>query len=1460
MTKNNTRNHKGFMKKLSAGLMASLCALSVIGSSVTNIGITASAAMTTENTAFPSADAVIAQAATLLGSPYGWGFKGYTGVYYQDSYSPLSLDYVRQQGVDCSGLLYYTLTHLGYSTSGFSWNNPVPVDTPHWLSVNDNCTITYKGVTSKIDVEKANIPYTERPYWECADGSTITPGSMVIADNLNGEDHSWIYMGEFNNRNEVISYLKSIGVNESYINSNTVGDGSGDGGTHWRIESNGSNGCVINNRTDGKKATAMNMYAFRVTQNEVEFSVTKLDKDTQMVIGKSPVDNSSAVYGVYKDKECKNKVGEITIGDKGKGSIKLPNGTYYAKEIKAPTGYDLDPTVYTLKSGQSIKAIEYKTRGTIVVNKTAEDGITNGREFRVTGSNGVNEVKKTDESGIAKFTELEVYDFGTGKPVTYTVSEINVDNRYETPKAQDITLTSGNADLTVAVDFENTLKKGNIKINKQSEDNQNGDRTFTITGGGETYTLTTANDGTAIIANIPVYDSSNQPITYTISEKDVPVRYVVPADQNATLTADATVDVKFENKLKKFTAEITKKDSENITAQGDATLAGATYGLYHDGERIATYTTDENGHFVTDEFVCGNYTLQELTPSQGYQLNDEIYKVGAEPQNYKVEVNPIAFDVTEDVVKGNISIIKHSDDEDDKVENLETGAEFEVYLKSAGNYDKAKETERDYLTTDENGFAQTKDMPYGVYTVHQTKTVNDAAFVADFDVTIAKEGQTYEYILNNKPFRSYIHVTKVDAETGKVISYEGAGFQIYDSNGNLINLGTDTFYTNSEGYLITPDSLKYGDYSLVEVQAPVGYVLDSTPVSFTVNAENADEENAVNIIKVTKADTAQKGRISVSKHGEIFKSVQAIGPAIWTDENGETQTAGTTTYYPIFEESGLSGAEFEVIAAEDIYTADGTIRASAGEVVADIITDKDGNASTEPLYLGKYVVKEKTAPYGYVLNSEPKEVELTYAGQEVSITDAVNNTFNNDYQRVKISFAKFMEHDELFDIGENDEYKKVTFGLYAAEDITTADGTIIPEDGFIAQVSLGEDMTADFTEKLPFSRYYVQEIATDEHYILNGEKYLVNFEYMGQEMTTVNIDCGTFINDLKRGSVSGKKVNENGDPLENALFGLFKVDETEFIAENAILTDESDEDGNFGFTDIPYGEYIVKEIAAPTGYILSDEQYPVVIAENGDVVEMTAENKAITVSISKEDLYGNELPGASMQLIDENGEIVDEWTSDGEHHIITNIPAGSYTLKEVAAPDGYVIATDVSFTIDEYGNVTVDGVEANAFTDDGIPCVTMVDDTTIIKISKQDMTTGTELAGATLQVIDKDGNIVEEWVSTNEPHYIEAKLIAGETYTLREITAPDGYNTAEDIEFTVNADGSVTEVTMKDEAVIVTTPNVATGDTGKNPLGYIMLIAGLVLLTVSIFARKKNEEPADDYAELCPDFIEGENE
>ena len=695
-------------------------------------------------------------------------------------------------------------------------------------------------------------------------------------------------------------------------------------------------------------------------------------------------------------------------------------------------------------------------------------------------------------------------------------------------------------------------------------------------------------------------------------------------------------------------------------------------------------------------------------------------------------------------------------------------------------------------------------MPYGVYTVHQTKTVNDAAFVDDFDVQVTEDGKMYEYVLNNAPFKSYIHVTKVDSETGKAIAYEGAGFQIYDARGNLVNMGVDTFYTNSEGYLITPGTLGYGDYTLVEVQAPVGYVLDDTPVPFSVTVANSTIENAVNIVKVSKSDTAQKGKITIYKHGEIFCNVHALAPPIWIDENGNTVVPDVPTVYtPNFEDGGLSGAQFEIIAAEDIITADGTIRANVGDVVATLTTDENGYAESDLLYLGKYTVNEVNAPYGYVKTDDAQTVSLTYAGQTVAVRDAVKTSFNNNYQGVKISLSKFMEEDQTFGIGMNDEWRSVRFGLFADEEITAADGTSIPEGGYIAEVSLNKDMTATIAEQLPFGCYYVQEIATDEHYILNGEKYLVTFEYQGQEMTTVSIDCGEFVNDIKRGSVEGEKINKNGDPLANALFGLFKTGTEDFSAAAALMTDTSDENGHFEFTEIPYGEYVVREIAAPTGYILSDELYPVTIAEDGDVIEITAENDEISVAVSKEDIYGEELPGAEMQLVSEDVEVVDEWTSDGTNHIISEIPAGDYTLHEVAAPGGYVIATDISFIIDEYGVVTVDDVTAEAHTEDGTPLITMVDDTTTTTFSKQDATTGEELPGATLQVIDADRTVVEEWVSTNEPHMIEAVLTAGDTYTFREITAPDGYLVAEDVEFTVNEDGSVTEVVMLDESTKV---------------------------------------------------------
>ena len=1305
------------LKKLGAGFMAGLCAFSMLGSSVSG-AITANAASTsTENSAFPSSDTVIAKAATLLGTPYTFGNKGYWYAYNQGQYTPLSVQTINNLGIDCSGLVYYTLTQLGYKTSGFSWNNPVPVDTDHWLSVNDNCTITYDGVTSKVDVEKQNIKTT--------DGSTITPGSVVVAQNPYGEDHAWIYMGEFNSRSDVVSYLKSIGVSDSLINSKTVGDGKGAGGRHWRIESNGSEGVVINNKTDGKTATAMNMSAFRITKTDVTFEIDKYNTNGDLV-GKSSVDNSTAVYGIYSDKSCKNKVAEIKIGSNGKGSVKLPNKTYYAKEIKAPTGYALDKTVYKIKAGVNKVKEDFQT-GKIKINKSAEDGIISGRKFKITYSyNGksLSETAKTNAKGIATFDDLKVYDMSTGKAITYTVSEINVDTRYETPKAKNVKLTDGDVDLTVNVKFNNELKTGSIKINKQSEDNQNGGREFTVTGNGKTYSIKTGSDGVAILSDIPVYDSNNQKIVYTISEKNVPIKYVVPASQTVTLTADETTSVTFENVLKKFTLEVTKKDSEKAEKQGDASLAGAVYGVFKDSVLIDEYTTDENGYFKTKEYVCGNYTVQEISPSEGYLLDKTVYSVGAEAENYSIEHNPISMTVTEDIIKGNISIIKHSDDGTTQIETPEVGAEFEVYLKSSGSYEAAKDSEKDYLVCDENGYVATKMLPYGTYIVHQTKGWENTEWIDDFEVIISENEKEYFYLINDAVKKSFVKIVKKDAETGNIIPVSGIGFKVWDcANSEYISqkiyypseMILDTFYTDESGSLMLPQELAYGDYELHEVQSAEGYVLDKNPVPFTI-------DGSVETVVVEKTNTAQKGKISVQKTGDVFAK------------------------------GNLSGAVFQVIASEDIITLDGTIRANAGDVVAEITTDENGYAETDLLYLGKYEIVEASAPYGYVKNSEIQAVELTYAGQEIAVRDTVNTSFVNDYQGVEISLSKVMEKDELFNIGNSDEYTRVRFGLFAAENITAADGSVIPADGLISEISLAENMSAKFDTALPFGKYYVQEIATDEHYVLNGKKYLVNFEYMGQEVTTVTVDCGEFKNALKRGKISGKKVDENEKSLENALFGLFAVDTAEFTADNAYMTAVSDENGHFEFDKIPYGEYIVREIEAPTGYILSDESYPVTISEDGEVIEIKAVNKS-----------------------------------------------------------------------------------------------------TKVRISKQDITTGEELPGATLQIIDEDGNVATEWVSTDEAHFIEGKLIAGKEYTLRETIAPDGYEIASEIKFTVNTDGSVTEVVMYDEhtpdleippTVTIDTPN--TGVSADNSAELYLVAAAVIMAFGMVICKRNDKEQRKD--------------
>lgn len=743
---------------------------------------------------------------------------------------------------------------------------------------------------------------------------------------------------------------------------------------------------------------------------------------------------------------------------------------------------------------------------------------------------------------------------------------------------------------------------GGMKLIKTSEDGVISGIKFHFTGPKDfSKTFTTDENG-----EIPL--SGLAPGTYTITEESMD-RYVPNQSKTITIASNQSTSVAFHNTLKKFRVNVTKQDYEKGHAQGDAKLGGAVYGLYKGDELIAQYTTDSNGSFTTDYFVCGtDWTVREISPSEGYLLNDTVYRVGADPRDYNIEYNNAPdMTVMEQVIKGKISIIKHTDDGETQIETPEKGAEFQIYLKSSGSFVNADKGERDTIVCDQDGFASTKLLPYGVYTVHQTKGWDGREKITDFDVFINTDGKTYKFLINNKNFESYLKVVKLDKETGKRIPYEGAAFEIYDSNNHRITMqytypqvtSIHTFYTNKEGYLITPEKLPYGDYTLKEVQAPYGYVLDDTPIPFVISQENASTDTGVTVVKVKAKDMAQKGVINITKTGEVFSSVE--------ENNG--------VYTPKYSVGNLKGAVFEVYAAEDITTLDGTVRYEQGTLVDTVTTDGDGVAKSKELYLGKYTVIEKTAPNGYVHNSTKYDVELTYAGQNVSVTSTDLSVYN-ERQKVSVSLKKIMAEDKTFGIGNNGEITYVRFGIYADEDIKASNSDVIPKDALITFANCDKNGSIVFDCDLPVGfKWYAKEIATDAHYILSDTKYEFDTEYQGQDVKVIDIKVnnGEVIkNNLIYGSVKGLKVDrETQEVIKGATFGLFKSDTTEFTEDKAILTAVTDENGIFNFSNIPYGEYLIKEIKPADGYLDIEDVFTVIIKDNEQVVELTALNDKV---------------------------------------------------------------------------------------------------------------------------------------------------------------------------------------------------------------------------------------------------------
>ena len=1152
-------------------------------------------------------------------------------------------------------------------------------------------------------------------------------------------------------------------------------------------------------------------YSFTANVTGIEFTV---DGNTLRITAKEAPTETVTITASKKNSQ---RMGVITWTDGEYGPDSTSQDTVtYAQSVSDPVKGYLKLTV--------------SFGGTKII-KTSEDGIVEGISFNISGE-GINQTVTTGKNG-----EIQIDNLAPG---IYTITEQTYD-QYNPQDTQRVTVVSGQV---ATVTFNNTLKRGSLAVTKNAEDGLNEGITFHLYGTSlsglavDEYAVTDSN-GIANFDNVLIGSG------YTLEEVDTSEKYVIPDSQTASIEWNTVTNKSFSNILKKWNVTVTKSDASTGTAQGDASLAGAQYGVYKSDQLIDTYTTDANGQFTTGYYICGNdWTIREIAPSEGYLLDNTSYPVGADAKKYTVELNSTTLGVLETIKKGSISIIKHSDNGDTQIETPEAGAVFCVYLKSAGSYDAAKESERDYLTCDENGFAQTKELPYGIYTVHQISGWDGCELMADFDVFISENGEVYRFIINNAAFESFLKVIKVDAETGKIIPYAGAAFQIYNPDGTLVKqtftypevTEIDTFYTNENGFLITPESLEYGTgYALVEVQAPYGYVINTDPVYFDVTQDDSTEDSGITVVEVTKANTAQKGTITVYKTGEIFSSaVVAEG-----------------VYQPVYAEKGLPGAVYEITAAEDIFTMDGTLRYTAGEVVDTITTDSTGYATSKALYLGKFHVSEITAPEGMIINSEPHAIELIYAGHEIEITET-SASFTNLRQKVSVALSKIMEQNDIFQIGMNGEISAVTFGLYAAEELVAADGTTIPADGLLEIVSMGNDGAAVCQTDLPFGSYYLKELTTNEHYIVSDEKYPFTFTYEGPtcEMVEIVVNDGSPIeNEMIYGEVHGLKINEDNEGLSGAVIGLFHSNETVFTADTAILSTTTVEHGYFRFTQIPFGNWIIREIEAPEGYVLSDVLHPVTITKDGTTLEVQITNTHIrgNVQLTKvdKDYPENKLAGAIFDLYADtngNGEFNSEDELLGQLEELTggiyqmnDLLFGGYFVKESVAPNGfYLDDTTYYFQISENGKtVIVENEAGKGFINNAQRGSIRIEKTSEDNVVK----------GFTFKVEGTDitGQSYSKTFVTDDKGEIHIDGLRIGTYVISEVSneATEKYELPADV--TVNVLEGKTTVAKFYNKLIPDTPDIPkTGDESNTALwGMIALVSLAGAGVTGILYRKK---------------------
>ena len=1146
----------------------------------------------------------------------------------------------------------------------------------------------------------------------------------------------------------------------------------------------------------------------------VALQLTTGDLEIEKVTKNNDGKRDGFTFGVFTDAECLDQIDTLISDQKGiAAKTGLLPGTYWIKEIGVPQEFIIasDNPQKVVIEGEKTATVTFQNnrkRGEIIlrkINRKPEWGEyslqgavyglyaaetirdANGKTWYEAGQ----EVDRTatDEAGIGKFTDIRL-----GR---YYVKELAAPRGYildTTPYDVALLAEDGQEEiLRKRIDVYEQPQTGQILLSKYSADSAVTDENGSYSLAGAEFrvyrdaectvqadVMITDEEGKAVSANLPLGTYYVKEIHaspgYQVSEKP----YVVRLQYGGQTANLVKAHLNIPQKPQYGQISIVKQDSETGSEpQGDADLGGAVYEIHYqepDGELVETIQAGEGEviAYSSDALPLGTYYVIEKQPPQGYTLNSEALRVEVAYEGERVEIARKQVCIQDRVIQGKISLTKFADTAPAGQGAARKPLQGVVF----GIYRKSDNAEVATVKTNEMGYAQSDWLPYGRYCVREIQPLEGYGDIEEFDVEIWEDQKTYYYILENHPIQSYVRIEKRDAATGEVIPVAGAKFQMVNEKTGeevryKIYYPTEQwlceFETDDSGTLTLPGPLGYGRYPLYEKKAPDGYILNENPVQFSV------ETDIESPIVVSFFDQAAKGEIEVVKTGEILSDTYV------------EKTDYGLLYHPIYEKRGLEGASFEIIAAEDIYTPDHTKQVEKGEIVDTITTGVDGRAKSGKLYLGRYRVREVTAPPGFVRDTAVNTVELRYQDQTAEvITETV--AMENRRQRAIVQVQKAAEQVVWCENGPQYQYgpgEGFVFGLYAAQNFfsTQKETAIIPQDSLVDILITGQDGSAKSKTDLPLGEYYLRELDGPLGYLAADTTYNVDASYRGADtsefLVTPRDEEGETMqieNELIKKRIHVLKVEDGGEiGLEGAEYQVRTLDGM------LVETLKTDERGSALSTYLPLGEYELIEVTPPPGFALDSQVSQVTLdIESPDRITLHRINHPTTWKIQKSDvLTGKALEDAELEILDERGRSLMCQTTDSSGLVeITGLLPGRYTFREIRQPNGYQLDQGVyHFWIDEDGRGHGDSLLFNRPVE--------------WTIQKMDTYSSEPLAGARLRIKAMSSGETIEKVTDAEGRIHLQNLLEG-VYTFQEIRQPDGYRVdPRQYQFEVYADGSV---------------------------------------------------------------------